>query len=473
MLAMSKTLSMRTALHSIMEYVATMVTLLDAGDATALKVEQAAKASAIIANCKVDVNNIHDDGVAAIALLNGTSCPWSVDESAQIISAIRTNVEGHRQKTGDQQDIANIENWFPEWIWELARSHCNLDHVFEHMSSYSVTTLKLRNPSEICRRDMIALVFSLRQATPTVSEASDNIDKLRRHFEAARSLHSGPKGPSVYPADPSVFTEGAGILEKDLPVPSKVSLHAFTASKMAVKCRNRKSAPATVVSPGFRARGKQHQASLKDADALDNLANYVLGKIQTDDVSTLPGVANLLQGEKAKSEQSVSMSSGPSSGHVKEEQISPPTVAAPFAGSPSLQALRELTRAKFAKLGIELDDEGRAKGEGVAKGTKRRTAAASMKRPAAACSSDSKGDDDSEDNDGSEVEEALVKMRPAAAASTPFAVSVSANLPKGWAFALKTCNDGKRSYPVWTSPTGRRFYSWKGLQKTLTRKSAK
>ena len=349
---MSKTLSMRTALHSIMEYVATMVTLLDAGDATALKVEQAAKASAIIANCKVDANNIHDDGVAAIALLNGTSCPWSVDESAQIISAIRTNVEGHRQKTGDQQDIANIENWFPEWIWELARSHCNLDHVFEHMSSYSVTTLKLRNPSEICRRDMIALVFSLRQATPTVSEASDNIDKLRRHFEAARSLHSGPKGPSVYPADPSVFTEGAGILEKNLPVPSKVSLHAFTASKMAVKCRNRKSAPATVVSPGFRARGKQHQASLKDADALDNLANYVLGKIQTDHVSTLPGVANLLQGEKAKSEQSVSMSSGPSSGHVKEEQISPPTVAAPFAVSQSLQALRELTRAKFAKLGI-------------------------------------------------------------------------------------------------------------------------
>ena len=190
-------------------------------------------------------------------------------------------------------------------------------------------------------------------------------------------------------------------------------------------------------------------------------------------MSTLPGVANLLQGEKAKSEQSVSMSSGPSSGHVKEEQISPPTVAAPFAGSPSLQALRELTRAKFAKLGIELDDEGRAKGEGVAKGTKRRPAAASMKRPAAACSSDSRGDDDSEDNDGSEVEEALVKMRPAAAASTPFAVSVSANLPKGWAFALKTCNDGKRSYPVWTSPTGRRFYSWKGLQKTLTRKSAK
>ena len=53
MLAMSKTLSMRTALHSIMEYVATMVTLLDAGDATALKVEQAAKALAIIANCKV------------------------------------------------------------------------------------------------------------------------------------------------------------------------------------------------------------------------------------------------------------------------------------------------------------------------------------------------------------------------------------------------------------------------------------
>ena len=197
---MSKTLSMRTALHSIMEYVATMVTLLDAGDATALKVEQAAKASAIIANCKVDANNIPDDGVAAIALLNGTSCPWSVDESAQIISAIRTNVEGHRQKTGDQQDIANIENWFPEWIWELARSHCNLDHVFEHMSSYSVTTLKLRNPSEICRRDMIALVFSLRQATPTVSEASDNIDKLRRHFEAARLLHSRPKGPSVYPA---------------------------------------------------------------------------------------------------------------------------------------------------------------------------------------------------------------------------------------------------------------------------------
>ena len=52
-----------------MEYVATMVTLLDAGDATALKVEQAAKASAIIANCKVDVNTIHDDGAAAIALL--------------------------------------------------------------------------------------------------------------------------------------------------------------------------------------------------------------------------------------------------------------------------------------------------------------------------------------------------------------------------------------------------------------------
>jgi hypothetical protein len=51
----------------------------------------------------------------------------------------------------------------------------------------------------------------------------------------------------------------------------------------------------------------------------------------------------------------------------------------------------------------------------------------------------------------------VVMAKPAAA--TPV-------LPKGWSYQLRSLKSGRR-YPVWTSKTGKMFYSWKAVQRVV------
>ena len=476
---MAKTISMQVAIKNIIGYVSNMSLLLSDEEATALKKEQSGKAVALINNCKIDPTTAHGDGEEALTLLTDPGCPWSKEEKAPIVSAIRTKVEGIRQKSSDQQDINNVEDWYPEWIWDLAKSHCNVDNVFEHIAGYSVGTLKLRNPSEFARRDIVALVFAVREITPTSTDAMDHIEKIRRHFDAARTLHQGAKGPAVYPSDPAVFARAERLSSQDCPVPSKASKHALTATKLAVKCRKPKTSTVSV-EPSVRAKGKQGQASLKEEDAMETLAGYVMGKIKTDDVMQLPGVARLLKGEQASTASAATGVKSEPSGAATYEPLSP-SVAAPSTETPSasvpassvgdLEKLREMTRLKFEKLGMELDDEGRAIGNvgGKTSGKRRKTSVkkrpAALKRPAAACSASDEDEDESVESEGD--------ASPAPASKRPLkrpASSQKQSLPKGWSFEMKVCQGGERSYPVWTSPSGKRVRSWTGVRKMLGKK---
>lgn len=468
---MSKTISMQSAVKHIMGYVTGMSALLSDDDKSTLQAEQAAKAVALITSCKVDASAAYEDGNAALALMQGDGCPWSASQKSSIAAAIRLKVEGTRTKTSDQQDNEYTADYLPEWLWGLIKSHCNLDYAYEHIATYSVATMKLRNPSETTRRDLVALCFAARSMTPTNEEALNCIEKMRKHFDAARAIHPGVKGPATYPSDPAIFVASAGdsIADHDRPVPSKVSTHALSIAIAATKCRKAKDGAASIsVRPSTRASTKTQQVTLKKEDAVDHIARFVAGEIAAPNVADLPGALHVLHGGGVKAEAAsanLPPTSEPSVMSVKAEAAMKPETAMSMKSEPAhsaessvgnLDDLRQMTALKFAKLGVQLDGDGRATVDGKgkkAKGKKAKAKKPSMKRPAAALKRPASAKARSADGPAS------AKKRPAAAASAKKRPS----MPKGWAHVSRATASG-RIYPVWTSPKGKLFYSWKQVK---------
>ena len=468
---MSKTISMQSAVKHIMGYVTGMSALLSDDDKSTLQAEQAAKAVALITSCKVDASAAYEDGNAALALMQGDGCPWSASQKSSIAAAIRLKVEGTRTKSSDQQDNEYIADYLPEWLWGLIKSHCNLDYAYEHIATYSVATMKLRNPSETTRRDLVALCFAARSMTPPNEEALNCIEKMRKHFDAARAIHPGVKGPATYPSDPAIFVASAGgsIADHDRPVPSKVSTHALSIAIAATKCRKAKDGAASIsVRPSTRASTKTQQVTLKKEDAVDHIARFVAGEIAAPNVADLPGALHVLHGGGVKAEAAsanLPPTSEPSVMSVKAEAAMKPKTAMSMKSEPAhsaessvgnLDDLRQMTALKFAKLGVQLDGDGRATVDGngkKAKGKKAKAKKPSMKRPAAALKRPASAKARSADGPAS------AKKRPAAAASAKKRPS----MPKGRAHVSRATASG-RIYPVWTSPTGKLFYSWKQVK---------
>ena len=491
---MAKVISMQAALKNIIGYVSNMSKLLPDDEAETLQNEQAEKAVALIGNCKVDPNSMHGDGEEALALLSASDCPWSSDEKAPIIAAIRTKVEGMRKRgSSDQQEINNVEHWYPEWIWNLVKSHCHIDHVFEHCAAFTVNTLKCRNPSEGTRRDIVVLVLCARNITPTREDCVDYVDRVRRQFEAARTVHRNAKGPAVYPSDPSVFATANNLSPKDQPVTSKVTKQALAALKLVVKCRKERISSVTV-APTHRVRVKSLSANLEEQNPVDTLTNFVIGKIKAENLSDLPGVAKLLQHESSSSgsgQPATPLNGDPACGSIvvkTERSLSDASVHAPSAPRPSsaprpgsLEALRELTRLKFHKMGIDLDAEGHAPATRARARSVKRRPAAGMKRPAACASSSREAEtsSSSEEETGSDEGSARTPKRSMKTKRTPkrsvkmkrseSSARPGGSLPKGWRFETKWCEGGKRSYPIWTSPKGKRVRSWTGVLRMVKR----
>ena len=207
--AMAKHVSMQEAVKSIRTYVASMTALLSSEEAVGVAAEQAKQAVSIITTCKTDPVSCYNDGNSALSELSVPDCPWTSEQKAQIAAAIRMRIEGSRVKSGDQQENDFLHNYLPHWLWLLIQSHCLIDHVFEHMATFCVATLKLRNPSEPARRSLVALVCAARNMSPSPDDALQLVEKLRQHFDAARAIHTGSKGPLVYPADPSMFVSSS------------------------------------------------------------------------------------------------------------------------------------------------------------------------------------------------------------------------------------------------------------------------
>ena len=202
---MAETVSMQGALKHIMGYVCNMAALLSPTDVQSLADEQAGKAVDLITTCKVDPITAYEDGNAALLELQSGRCPWSAGQKSKLAASIRVEVEGTKARGSDQQDNQHSAEYMPEWIWDLIKSHCDINHVFEHVATHCVVKLKLRSPSEPTRRDLVAMCLAGRCVTPTVGEPTNHIELMRKHFDCARSIHPGAKGPAVYPSDPNLF----------------------------------------------------------------------------------------------------------------------------------------------------------------------------------------------------------------------------------------------------------------------------
>ena len=295
---MAKTISMQGALQHIMEYVYNMAALMSPTDVQALADEQAGKAVDLITTCKVDPITSYEDGNAALLELQSGRCLWSADQKSKLAAAIRVNVEGTKARGSDQQDNQYSAEYMPEWIWDLIKSHCDINHVFEHVATHCVVKLKLRSPSEPTRRDLVAMCLAGRCVTPTAGESLTHIELMRKHFECARSIHPGVKGPATYPSDPNLFLKSLAVKleDADLAVASKVSKHALSLLVASTCCRKKKEEALYSVKSETRIVKKQPQEELKSEDAVDHIARFVAGEIESRDVAALPGVSAVLRG---------------------------------------------------------------------------------------------------------------------------------------------------------------------------------
>jgi hypothetical protein len=469
---MAKTVSMQGALKHIMDYVCNMAALLSPTDVQSLADEQAGKAVDLITTCKVDPITAYEDGNAALLELQSGRCPWSADQKSKLAASIRVKVEGTKARGSDQQDNQHSAEYMPEWIWDLIKSHCDINHVFEHVATHCVVKLKLRSPSEPTRRDLVAMCLAGRCVTPSVAESMNFIELMRKHFDCARSIHPGAKGPAVYPSDPNLFLKSLVVKleDADLPVVSKVSKHALALLVASTRCRKKKEEPLYTVKSERRIVHKQPQTELKSVDAVDHIARFVAGEIASPDVAALPGVAAVLRGCEAPADE-------PSP--VPTDCASPP---APFASPMSwvpvelpkpvgnLEELRSITAKKFAMGGVDLSD-----GSIVPPAKRPKASGVAMARPAAAIPSGVVM--------ARPASATVVMARPAAAtpaggvlkrpaAATPAGVvmakpaAATTDLPKGWSYQLRSLKSGRR-YPVWTSKTGKMFYSWKAVQRVV------
>ena len=225
-----------------MGYVYNMAALLRPTGVQALADEQAGKAVDLITTCKVDPITSYEDGNAALLELQSGRCLWSADQKSELAAAIRVKVEGTKARGSDQQDNHYSAEYMPEWIWDLIKPHCDINHVFGHVATHCVVKLELRSPSELTRRDLVAMCLAGRCVTPTAKESLTNIELMRKHFECARSIHPGVKGPATYPSDPNLFLKSLAVKlgDADLPVASEVSKHALSLPVASTRCRMKK-----------------------------------------------------------------------------------------------------------------------------------------------------------------------------------------------------------------------------------------
>ena len=487
--ASTKVISLKAAVDSIQKYVAAMTTFTDAEAASTLQREELAKCVDLIATCKLHNATAHDDAVAAVAVLNAEDAPWSEDNKRIIVNAIRTKVEGMTAKSHEnaQQDHHCIQHYFPAWLWEVMGSHCNMDSAFEHMSTYAVTVLKLRHPSEKTRRDMVALLLAARDMSDlSDDDAQMHIDKMRRHFETARSLHPGVRGPATYPSDVDAFVHSCGdsMSSKDRPIKCKVSAHKLQMAISSLRCRRPKQSknPIERVKPEREAKTESASAAAPSSGGLkveapeqrvakpvDVLAKYVAGDLNEVDVD---GLLAAHSASKPRVHQSVSikaesMHSLDESMHSLDAGGSPEPASdkgdelGPAAVIGNLEELRRMTAAKFTKHGVTLDLDGRAA-----------VAAAPLKRPAAA-GPPAAGPPAAAPAAVAPSAAATLK-RPAAAAPPAAAVAPPLNsagkpLPKGWTVESRVIAAG-RVYKMWTSPAGKKFKSLSSVEAVVKKK---
>ena len=472
---MAKTISMQGALQHIMEYVYNMAALMSPTDVQALADEQAGKAVDLITTCKVDPITSYEDGNAALLELQSGRCLWSADQKSKLAAAIRVKVEGTKARGSDQQDNQYSAEYMPEWIWDLIKSHCDINHVFEHVATHCVVKLKLRSPSEPTRRDLVAMCLAGRCVTPTAGESLTHIELMRKHFECARSIHPGVKGRAMYPSDPNLFLKSLAVKleDADLPVASKVSKHALSLLVASTRCRKKKEEALYSVKSERRIVKKQPQEELKS----DHITRFVAGEIESRDVAALPGVSAVLRG-CGPTPSDEALVDAVLRGCEPHPMSAPPLapVASPVSGVPvsdvpvmppkpvgNLEELRSITAKKFALGGVDLCDGSlvppakRPKPDGVVMA---RPAAAIpsgvvMARPAAATPAGPSGG--VMKKPAAAIPACVVMAKPAAA--TP-------DLPKGWSYQLRSLKSGRR-YPVWTSKTGKQFYSWKAVQRVV------
>ena len=426
---------------------------------------------------------IHDDAASALALLQGESC-FTENQKHRIASAIDSAMSGSTVASGsDQQTHPHLESYLNKTMWDAIMSHMSLSHIWELLAQYCVQTLKLRNPCEKTRRDLVAIVLTARHLSMHATESRIEVNRMKTCFEVARAAHlHGSKGPSQYPPDPTTFMVAfpdAFANDTDKPIASRIASISLDVTKRYTPCRDSHKGVTNRTNPKAQ---RQHTSNLA------SLAEYVSGAMSAHSLAAMPEVAAFVKNQVKAEKQEPHVQAAPEVDanavmraakrepcpdvHPHAEQLGP------VVGN--LDELRRLTEEKF-----------KAGGLGKRSVLKR----PASKRDEAAGDVDDEYDgfddvDDEADDDAGPCDESdgahnvpIVRKKPAHASGAggakrmsvmkkPAGVRGDTSVMKkpagasGWVVESRMTGNG-RDYKIYTSPDGRQFRSRTEIVKVL------
>ena len=220
------------------------------------------------------------------------------------------------------QEHLYIHHYLGANTWSILQSEMSISHKLETLCRHMIETCFLRNPDEVTRRNMVALVMKASKADVSIdaSECLNHVHQVRSIMKSLRVLDNGPKGPKKYPKDAIQFHAmfpSSTVLTVDPPVEC-----IFDETSFAIMCgqmpmrKSHKSATQHHV-PSSAAR-----TDSKSDDKLVELTKFILGHGIASNMQAMPQAPHWLHVDKR--EQRTSSQESMSAALKSEPAASPP-----------------------------------------------------------------------------------------------------------------------------------------------------
>ena len=231
----------------------------------------------------------HDEAMHVISIVSHHESPFThehVDQLGHVTDELlnTTSATSGPQGASHCQEHSYIHHYLGASTWATLRSEMSISHKVEHLARVLCDTCYLRNPDEITRRAMVALVYRASDKEVEPGAALVHVQQLRDTMKAIRALNHGPRGPKTYPADPVAFHTmypSSPILTHDPPVDGGIDEISLTITQKQVPVRkSHRHAPKdhVPVAPAPKEAG---------SDRLAELTKYIVG------TGVASGIANM------------------------------------------------------------------------------------------------------------------------------------------------------------------------------------
>ena len=240
--------------------------------------------SQLVQHVRMQTELTHEDAMALIGVISHDDSPFTTDHvnSMGQVTDELLNKSGHgassAQGASQCQEHRYMHNYLGSETWDMLRGQMSINHKLEKLCRHMVSTCFLRNPDEVTRRDLVALVYRASAMDVDGAKSLEHVQRVRAIMRSIRALDHGPKGPKTYPADPMTFHSmhpSSKILEHDPPIVSPIDAVDLSITQKEMPMRNtHKSVKRHAPSDGRPEARAQPGSS---DDRLTELTKFILG----------------------------------------------------------------------------------------------------------------------------------------------------------------------------------------------------